>query len=101
VAVSVDYVNFGCIKPVQQQKDLSWITQGTDGMLMVENQLYLLPWLFIRAVMRDLLNVVDAVLGAVATADGITLSGNSTEILSSAGQDLAQRMLALDQSLQG
>ena len=97
----LERVNFGCIKPVQQQKDLSWITQGTDGMLMVENQLYLLPWLFIRAVMRDLLNVVDAVLGAVATADGITLSGNSTEILSSAGQDLAQRMLALDQSLQG
>jgi hypothetical protein len=89
-------LSVGCIKPAELPSDLSWVSSGTDGILEVGGQLHLFPWLFIRAMIRDLVVVVDRVLEALMLADGVALTPQPTEWLMPEGQALAQRMLAFD-----
>ena len=92
-------ITVGVVKPVEPTVVQLTGPLGRDGVMGIQNDLYLLPWLFIRALTRDLLGLVNGVLAAINASAGVT-SNTGTPLLTPAGQVLARRAFAWDEQLQ-
>ena len=81
------------IRVSEAPDNLSWVTNGVDGLMLAENRLYLLPWLALRSAARDLLHLVEQTLSAVCTVRGVASAQRETAFLRPEGRDLAKQML--------
>ncbi len=79
--------------------DMSWITSGVDGLLLIGGRLYIFPWLALRSAIRDLVHLVENTLEALCTVQGETSTHRETVFLSLQGRDLVRRVLDFHVSL--
>ena len=75
---------------------MSLSTSSEDGVLRLPDVDYLVPWLFVRALIRDVLTAVEAILEVIVDVDDVPQIATPTEFLSPSGIDLARKSLNLD-----
>jgi hypothetical protein len=76
----IEDLTLGSIHPARFEGDLKWVTHGVDGMIALRSRRvpYLLPFPTIRAVLRDVANLLDQSFAALATNDGVAIEAPFT-----------------------
>lgn len=65
-------VTAGAVRIPADQVQAYGLTYGVDGIIALDGDAFALPWGFVRAVLRDFIDLTAAVLEAIAVADGHT-----------------------------
>lgn len=75
---------------------MSLSTSSEDGVLRLPDVDYLVPWLFVRALFRDVRRAVETVLEVIVAADDAPKVDSPTKFFSSEGMDVTRMSLNLD-----
>jgi hypothetical protein len=68
----IEDLSMGALQPTGDSGDPEWATHGEDGILLQGDEPpYLLPWPYVRAVARELVDCVDRTLVEIGIIEGI------------------------------
>jgi hypothetical protein len=69
---SIDEETAGSVRFGQAEWSLADVTYGIDGMIPVSNELFALPWGFVRGLLRETLSLLGMLFYTLADVEGVT-----------------------------